>query len=948
MKSRLTDEDSSDLKNRDVLPRQRLFGCSLDYSEENELGLNWQKDFESSMSSSARTSSSSPSSGYTINSGRQTPDRPLSESRTTSVSSLRSDLSELTASPVASPQIRLHNPMLEKILMDSATLQSMNLMTTVQDCSWKKKSWDRQLEMKKKLNISKSSKIRDLVLPEEEQEEYPFAKYTFNKKPEKITSSSSEVSIGSRDSSLSPWDSTTSAKYIRHVRHGSSASSLISEDFSSPETGTSSGSFGTSISSKQSNIGTYPPSPEQYYSTPIFPQSFQPYNKPSSSVMSQQPALNEPDEILCNLGFGEGSENFLPERFAQDWHRKIQQSKINQVKQQLERLQMEFHNPYVSGMENINNPSFGHTAPQWKSQADLWQNYSMNNLGAQAQRQYINMSQFSPDDREIQERRNSDGRLSISKLYELLKKENQHFQDHDSTTSKDMKRKQFACQRQKSLPTYLETLAEEDESRTTSGKGKRSKMEKVLEAHSESISSDEKSRSHSQDVNSDTSDSGSSNQELQENKIQSQMQLKHVVPSIMICQSPVRDHIDSKDSLEVANILSSSSDNEGRKNNYKTELHLEPAMLSMVLQDADNTPSNQLLTVMRSSGNGEYSEDRLHPASPSSASSVSPCPFSPVTVIEVNLDNQNDSIDTEEGGNSNQSGSNSMDKDSNLGDNQINVSHSCGRKLKGKDLPLKPSLLVNPSESLNAVDCKLNSVNSVLSSASFSHKTSMQSDSLASCEACVQTEELNLSPLLSFGDFDGFLKKILNGENDHLYIAEDKEIQCDLNRERHCINFMTQSSGDNSEQTSVLQSRRTSVTFASPVASIVEKTNSCSSQDSSSCVSTEVQTDEDYSCICKKRDPGELQNSAKSFLGLTEGSYNVKNDANFSRIFSSSFCDSISEEQMHGRGNNNFLSPESSGYSPLEITLDRLENKAQHWRNVISKKSVTSTKNGDY
>jgi hypothetical protein len=114
-----------------------------------------------------------------------------------------------------------------------------------------------------------------------------------------------------------------------------------------------------------------------------------------------------------------------------------------------------------------------------------------------------------------------------------------------------------------------------------------------------------------------------------------------------------------------------------------------------------------------------------------------------------------------------------------------------------------------------------------------------------------------------------------------------------------------------------------------------------------------VQTDEDYGCTCRKRDlwevhrdPGEVQNSAKSFLGLSEGS----NDANFSRIFSSSFCDSISEEQMHGRGSGSFLTPSSAGYlsSSLEVTLDRLESKAQHWRNVISQKSDTSIKNGNY
>lgn len=105
-----------------------------------------------------------------------------------------------------------------------------------------------------------------------------------------------------------------------------------------------------------------------------------------------------------------------------------------------------------------------------------------------------------------------------------------------------------------------------------------------------------------------------------------------------------------------------------------------------------------------------------------------------------------------------------------------------------------------------------------------------------------------------------------------------------------------------------------------------------------SCVSVEVQTDQDYGCSCGRNinKGGKNNSNCKSFLGLSEGSYNVKNEANFSRIFSASFCDSISDDEMNKRGQGSFLSPESCNYSPLEVTLDRLESKAQHWKAMIS------------
>lgn len=898
-------------KQIDGTPRQRLYGCSFDYTEEDELNLIWQNQTGSSMS----TSSSAGTGGYSMNSGRQTPDRSLSESRTTSLSSIRSELSE--ASPVASPQIRLHSPFLERLFVDSASLQSMNLMTSIQSDPWK-----RTTEHNKSY-ITKSTKIRDLVLPEEEKEEYPFAKHTFNKKPKKVVSSSSEISSGSKDSSLSPWGSLNSTRNKSYIRHGSTTSSQWSEDLSSTETGTSNGSFNTSFSSKQSNSSNYPPSPEQCYSNPGFPPSFQPYNMPNPRMFSQY-SLNEPDQILYNLGFGESPETFLPERFAQDWYKKIQQSKMNQVKQQLaERLNLE---PQYSDFSYVDNVGIPSAAGQTNLPLKIPKNHAKS-----TQREHSRLPQIRMQEKENLQTKFSDNKLSVSKFYELLKRENQHFfQENNSSSTKDFRRKQFASHRQKSLPTYLETLTEEDEIRTKSGFEKSRRMEKVMETHAESTSSEDKSCSLSQDMNSDLSDSGSSTQELQDNVMESQLQRKHVVPSILICQSPVRDVLESKDSLEVANILSSTSeeDSSSKQNSYKTELHLEPAMLSMVLQDAESARPNQLLTVMRPNGNGEYSEDRHHLASPSSASSISPCPLSPVTVIEVNLDNQSDSMDTEEGGNSNQSTRNSVDKDSSPGDNPAGLSPTGGKEQKETLTCPFPPLIVNfPKTSAN-VEHELNSVNSVLSSM----HDSVKEPFVGTCEAVVQTEDNSLSPLLGLNDLDGLLKKILSCKSDLYYVVEDKEIQCDLIKESSSLDTLTKPEN----KIAGVSTSQNGLTLKEDCDSVRLLEDSNTGQQYTSSVSVMVQTDPDLCCSCLGNRHKRGRNNAKSFLGLTEGSYNVKNDANFSRIFSSSFCDSVSDESINGSVQSSLHSPDRSNCSSLEVTLDRLENKAQQWRTMIS------------
>lgn len=79
-------------------------------------------------------------------------------------------------------------------------------------------------------------KFWDLVLFEEEQEQYLFVKYIFNKKLE-IISSSLEIFSGFRDLSFSLFDFLNFSRNNDYLRYGFIVSLQLSEDFLSIEIG---------------------------------------------------------------------------------------------------------------------------------------------------------------------------------------------------------------------------------------------------------------------------------------------------------------------------------------------------------------------------------------------------------------------------------------------------------------------------------------------------------------------------------------------------------------------------------------------------------------------------------------------------------------------------------------------------------------------------------------
>ncbi|XP_055861698.1 uncharacterized protein LOC106072065 isoform X1 [Biomphalaria glabrata] len=112
-----------------------------------------------------------------------------------------------------------------------------------------------------------------------------------------------------------------------------------------------------------------------------------------------------------------------------------------------------------------------------------------------------------------------------------------------------------------------------------------------------------------------------------------------------------QDSMHSKDSIEVEEIIQFQlcktkfgRTKEDKTESISTNQAVEPAMVSIVLEDVDRD-TNHCDNTLPISYLGL-------PASRCSSSSLSPIPQSPVTVIEVGLDNQQDSLDTEGTGSS--------------------------------------------------------------------------------------------------------------------------------------------------------------------------------------------------------------------------------------------------------------------------------------------------------
>lgn len=638
------------------------------------------------------------------------------------------------------------------------------------------------------------SRPKELIIPDEE-EEYPFARYTFNKKPDRdALSSHSDKSSSSRES-LHEMPGSRNKSFSSSSRSNMTSSSLSSSMSEVP----SNWSIDTNGYTPQPPPPAPPPPPPQQVSQPqinyhSLAQSW-PHYPPEQLIQAPQPGFMSPmaapnplmmsqfgqtlpmEQVLMNLGFAGASDSFLPERFARDWYIKLMKHQEMIRQQQLEML---FSDTSDADYSNSSMQSSGYNTPLWKCPSDI---NIRSSLAANKQKFYSNANSQNVSF-DLGPGSGLDRQTSIEKLRELL-----HYQAKNDNSlmsfqvNKDFRRKCFANARQKSLPAYLETLDEEDEGkkskkiRQKSSKSDNSSVgspQQSITSNEESASEHQgESESHdSQDQSTDNSTTSGSqivsphfwkprdiNDELipkqrkrdfersesssSLNKNLEKTPSSNNIPSIVIkshshtpSPSLTKDHLSSADSMEVADIL--------MKNNETglTDLNVEPAMMSFNLHDDDyddNVPNKSLLNL---------------PLNTSHDTSVgsSPAPLSPVTVIEVGqLDNQNDSLDGDDNMHGNILSCSTSTESTTVNDSILKVNRHHGLH-SGRKSPV-------PDRSKKKVSIELPKQEKDVS---------------------IQADDGSLPPIIKFSDFDFIIKKLSELDDAGFYFGRDQGTQCDI------------------------------------------------------------------------------------------------------------------------------------------------------------------------
>ena len=396
--------------------------------------------------------------------------------------------------------------------------------------------------------------------------------------------------------------------------------------------------------------------------------------------------INSPapaEEVLLNLGFCT-ADSFLPERFARDWFSKIMNARTERMQQQ--RQEMED----VRGLNGpgVPNQERRSSASDLVYQLDANSREFLSSRPSRLQRAATIITYHQEGPRtpynvgpELQKED------SIEQLKYVLERQRSMLQQTD--VARDRRQAQFALGRQQSLPLYLETLSEEDESRrdslekhkhksfsegnekhsgTTNNESSEPQAKKGSDSdiHSYSSGSLELQRIASQSNNASITDSDgpyltstSSNTSESEGQMEVLSELlsqrtnrsRNIkeIPAIVVSTNKTL-HPQSSASIELEEIMDNTSHGyqtglQARRNMNKNKnllLPPEPAMMSSVLSDledsgSESTKSNSLLSPSTSSNLLSAQFPRF---------SMSPAPLSPITVIEAeHLDNQNDNID---------------------------------------------------------------------------------------------------------------------------------------------------------------------------------------------------------------------------------------------------------------------------------------------------------------
>ena len=376
-------------------------------------------------------------------------------------------------------------------------------------------------------NSTNKPKKRDLIVQDEEEDDFPFSKYTFNKKTNQLNDKRVHSSMSSRSTSQDSIYSVGLMNQFRHLNKGKilqnkfSSSSLTSLNSSYTDQNTMSSSVDdckTNDSFDMRNrlsFSSFPPAVNPggyinpYDMNPGYachPMYSYPHPPQPPPVAPQTPAPRIPSEdVLNKIGFNEAA-SILPERFLKSWCEKVL---MNQQEEYLRSflpsmpgpvmppaLPPHFYNPYYvddsdlppsvsaqpSGtstpacrlsLENIHSAISAQKLQQVLARKPLNRSSSFVSSGNNSLNNSFDFRQF---DKTVQ---NNDldvrdlsriGALPLQKenSFDKLKRILQSTDNKPVHKDRSSRRSIFAANHQNSLPIFLETLSEEDEEKRRS------------------------------------------------------------------------------------------------------------------------------------------------------------------------------------------------------------------------------------------------------------------------------------------------------------------------------------------------------------------------------------------------------------------------------------------------------------------------------------------------
>ncbi|XP_046361501.2 uncharacterized protein LOC124138721 [Haliotis rufescens] len=598
-----------------------------------------------------------------------------------------------------------------------------------------------------RVTADKKARQKVLIIPDEEEGDIPFAKLKFAHKPD-------FQEIAEISSLKEMYPVSQSVKFRPHLNGDSSGKSNRSFSISTS-------SLSTDVSSWQesnkrdafqrrntSNFTDSNHNQRQHCTSEDNPPSF-----PPAQPLDYYPPFNpflpvNAERILINLGFS-GSDCLLPERFLKDWYQKM-------AKAQKEWGQSQQFSDCQESVDENSLPSMGTSGRTTPNQVCLYpEHFPMNCLPGKSLQRSATVSSYQyPEGLDI----------STKTHY----KEQKRFGASGEFGS-SKRRRQWANTRQKSLPLFLETLNEEDESRSRrTSIDQFSQFKAFLKEEMMSVNSGGSSQDNNIDSDSDSSTSAALinfSKSVSEIPEAGKQDDNKCMPSIAIStmsevdqkeKKVAHEHIShetlpSTDSLEVADIMQYQQN----KNNGAGPL--EPAMVSIVLEDVDGNVTDSMCN-----STSFLSVDNLH-IPLSGSSSTSPI-LSPVTVIEVGgLDNQMDSLDTDE--------STSVSKETDSLASNKGSFDSDRSKSESRPDDCKVSKVILEGKVIGHQSCSF-------PNPALKDITKERSEASASQCSFVQVDDGRLSPIVTFPSVQ-VLQEWFDGTTDY-YIAQDRSVQCEM------------------------------------------------------------------------------------------------------------------------------------------------------------------------